>query len=95
MALPEWFDIIKQGIAFHAPMKRQFPAFYYGAPNVSPFHGVTASGLITEPGMNHTTNCVAAMKEVNEDKVGLALDCARAGRLRALRALRARLRNTI
>ena len=75
MELPEGFDIIKQGIAFHSPMKRQFPGFYYGTPNASPFHGATESGLITERGMNHMIDCVAAMKEVTGDKVGLALDC--------------------
>jgi len=75
IALPEGFDIIKQGIAFHSPMKRQFPGFYYGTPNASPFHGATDSGLITERGMNHMIDCVAAMKEVTGDKVGLALDC--------------------
>ena len=27
-ALPEGFTIVKQGIAFHSPMKREFPNFY-------------------------------------------------------------------
>jgi L-alanine-DL-glutamate epimerase-like enolase superfamily enzyme len=75
LALPEGFDIIKQGIAFHSPMKRQFPGFFYGEPAASPFHGAMDSGLITERGMNHMVDCVIAMKEVLGDKVGLALDC--------------------
>jgi len=75
MALPEGFDIIKQGIAFHSRMKNEFSGFYYGVPNASPFHGATDSGLITERGMNHMIDCVVAMKEVLGDKVGLALDC--------------------
>ena len=75
MALPEGFDIIKQGVAFHSRMKNDFGGFYYGAPNASPFHGAMDSGLITERGMNHMIDCVIAMKEVLGDKVGLALDC--------------------
>ena len=75
MALPEGFDIIKQGIAFHSPMKREFEGFYYGMPQASPFHGAMDSGVITERGMNHMIDCVAAMKEVLGDKVALALDC--------------------
>jgi L-alanine-DL-glutamate epimerase-like enolase superfamily enzyme len=76
MALPEGFDIIKQGIAFHSPMRREFEGFYYGAPNpASPFHGAMDSGPITERGMNHMIDCVSAMKEALGDKVALALDC--------------------
>jgi len=75
MALPEGFDIVKQGVAFHSAMKRDFPAFFYGEPNASPFHGAVDSGVITERGMAHMIDCVAAMKEVLGDKVALALDC--------------------
>jgi L-alanine-DL-glutamate epimerase-like enolase superfamily enzyme len=75
MSLPEGFDIIKQGIAFHSPMKREFEGFYYGTPNASPFHGALDSGVVTERGMHHMIECVIAMKEVLGDKVGLALDC--------------------
>jgi L-alanine-DL-glutamate epimerase-like enolase superfamily enzyme len=75
MALSEGFDIIKQGMAFHSAMKREFPGFYYGSPNKSPFHGTLDSGVITERGMAHMIDCVAAMKEVLGDKVALALDC--------------------
>jgi L-alanine-DL-glutamate epimerase-like enolase superfamily enzyme len=75
MALPEGFDIVKQGVAFHSAMKRDFPAFFYGEPNASPFHGAMDSGVITERGMAHMIDCVAAMKEVLGDKVALALDC--------------------
>ena len=75
MELAEGFDIVKQGIAFHSPMKRQFEGFYYGMPHASPFHGAMDSGVITERGMNHMIDCVAAMKEVLGDTVALALDC--------------------
>ncbi|MGK9166264.1 mandelate racemase/muconate lactonizing enzyme family protein [Inquilinus limosus] len=75
MALPEGFTMIKQGIGFHSPMKREVPDFYYGTPGQSVFHGALDSGLITERGLKHMVDCVAAMKEVLGDKVGLALDC--------------------
>ncbi len=73
--LPEGFQIVKQGVAFHSPMKREFEGFYYGTPNASPFHGAMDSGALTERGLNHLLDCVSAMKEVLGDKVGLALDC--------------------
>lgn len=75
MALPEGFTMIKQGIGFHSPMKREVPGFYYGDPGQSVFHGAMDSGLITERGLKHMVDCVAAMKEVLGDKVALALDC--------------------
>jgi len=75
LALPEGFTIIKQGVAFHSPMKREIPNFYYGTPNASPFHGALDRGLLTERGMHHVIDCVAAMKEATGDAVGLALDC--------------------
>ncbi|MBM3521448.1 MAG: mandelate racemase/muconate lactonizing enzyme family protein [Alphaproteobacteria bacterium] len=75
MALPHGFTIVKQGISFHSPMKREFKDYYYGEPSPSPFHGALDRGLLTERGMAYTLDCVAAMKEVLGDKVGLALDC--------------------
>jgi L-alanine-DL-glutamate epimerase-like enolase superfamily enzyme len=74
MALPEGFDIIKQGIGFHSPMKRQ-PGFFLGAATPSPFHGHLDQGLVTERSLNLMVDCVAAMKEVLGDRVALALDC--------------------
>jgi L-alanine-DL-glutamate epimerase-like enolase superfamily enzyme len=74
MALPEGFTMIKQPIGFHSAMKREIPGFYYGEPNFSPFHGALDRGPVTEKGLNHFVDCVAAMKEVTGDKVGLALD---------------------
>ena len=75
MALSEGFTIIKQPIGFHSPMKREVSNFYYGEPNASPFHGALDRGPITETGLRHLVECVAAMKEVTGDKIGLALDC--------------------
>lgn len=74
-ALPEGFTIIKQGIAFHSPMKREVPNFFYGEAATSVFHGWPDRGLLTERGLAHVVECVAAMKEVLGPEVGLALDC--------------------
>ncbi|QCJ01131.1 mandelate racemase/muconate lactonizing enzyme family protein [Agrobacterium larrymoorei] len=74
MELPEGFTMIKQPIGFHSAMKREVDGFYYGEPNASPFHGALDRGPITEKGLNHFVDCVAAMKEVTGDKIGLALD---------------------
>ncbi|MEJ0013650.1 MAG: mandelate racemase/muconate lactonizing enzyme family protein [Bauldia sp.] len=76
MARSEGFTIVKQGIGFHSEMKRVIPDFTYG--DVSPAHihgGATDRGLLTEAGLKHAVACVAAMKDVLGDKVGLALDC--------------------
>src|SRR3954454_9409165 len=48
MALPEGFTIVKQGVSFHSPMKREFPNYFYGQANASPFHGALDRGLLTE-----------------------------------------------
>ncbi|MBL8839249.1 MAG: mandelate racemase/muconate lactonizing enzyme family protein [Alphaproteobacteria bacterium] len=71
---PEGFTIVKQPIAFHSPMKR-LPGFYYGEPSTSPFHGALDRGVLTERGLKHIVDCVAAMKDVLGDEIGLALDC--------------------
>jgi L-alanine-DL-glutamate epimerase-like enolase superfamily enzyme len=73
-ASKEGFTIIKQGIAFHSPMKRN-ANFYYGEPYPNPFHGALDRGLLTERGLKHVIACVEAMKEVLGDEIGLALDC--------------------
>ena len=74
MAASQGFDIVKQGVAFHSQMKRAVPGFYYGEPSPSPFHGALDRGPLTERGLKHLIACVAAMKEVLGDAVGLALD---------------------
>ena len=73
--LPHGFSFIKMGIGFHSPMKREIPNFYFGEPDPSPFHGALDRGLLPERSMRHMLDCVAAMKEVLGDEVGLALDC--------------------
>jgi L-alanine-DL-glutamate epimerase-like enolase superfamily enzyme len=74
-ASKEGFTIVKEGIAFHSNMKRAVKNFYYGEPSPSPFHGALDRGLLTESGLKHAIACVAAMKEVLGDEIGLALDC--------------------
>jgi len=76
LALPHGFSIIKLGVAFHSPMKDDVPDFHYGESlGRKTFHGHVTSGLMTERGMRHLLDCVAAAKEVTGDTVGLALDC--------------------
>ncbi len=75
MALPEGFGIIKQGVAFHSPMKREVEGFYYGEPGPALFHGALDRGPVTEKGLRHVVDCVAAMQDVAGERVGLALDC--------------------
>ncbi|MCZ6677252.1 MAG: mandelate racemase/muconate lactonizing enzyme family protein, partial [Candidatus Poribacteria bacterium] len=72
-AAKEGFTIIKQGIAFHSPMAREVPGFFYGDVQQGRFH--QNRGPLTERGLNYVIACVEAMKEVLGDEVGLALDC--------------------
>jgi len=69
----EGFSIIKQGIAFHSGMVQGVPNFFYSEVHTGGRY--PNRGLITEHGMQHMVACVAAMKEVLGDEVGLALDC--------------------
>jgi len=72
-AAPERFPIIKQGIAFHSRMPTAVPDFMYGDLQPGGFHANRAP--LTEKGLKHVIACIAAMKEVLGDEVGLALDC--------------------
>ena len=72
-AAREGFPIIKQGIAFHSHMVTQVPGFMYGDLQGGGFHANRAP--LTEKGLKHIVACIAAMKEVCGDEVGLALDC--------------------
>ena len=75
-AAQDGFTIIKQPIAFHSPMSRAVPGFFYGDPQPpSGYHGARDRGLLTERGLKHIVACVEAMKAVLGDEIGLALDC--------------------
>jgi len=69
---PQGFTLIKEGLAFHSPMPAELPGFFYGEQRTGPRHAYR--GLLTERGLNHVIACVAAMKEVLGDEIGLALD---------------------
>ncbi len=69
---PQKFTLIKEGLAFHSPMPKVLPGFFYGEERVGPRHPYR--GLLTERGLNHVIACVVAMKEVLGDEIGLALD---------------------
>ncbi|HET7035141.1 MAG TPA: mandelate racemase/muconate lactonizing enzyme family protein [Thermomicrobiaceae bacterium] len=73
-AAPEGFSIIKESIGFHGDMSSRVPGFFYGESRPAAFHGSRDTGLLTERGFQHVLDCVAAMKEVLGDEVGLALD---------------------
>jgi len=88
-ALPYGFTIVKQAIAFHTEMKR-VPGFYYGDPRPSPLHGALDRGVLTERGLKLIVECVAAMKEVLGDEIGLALDCGPAFKSKMRSVSRAR-----
>ena len=69
---PQGFTLIKEGLAFHSPMPKELPGFFYGEQRDGGRHAYR--GLLTERGLNHVIACVVAMKEVLGDEVGLALD---------------------
>jgi L-alanine-DL-glutamate epimerase-like enolase superfamily enzyme len=72
---PFGFDFVKMAVAFHSPMRSAIPDYTYADQRSSKFHGHPMRGLLTEKGLQHTIDCVHAMKEVLGDEVGLALDC--------------------
>jgi L-alanine-DL-glutamate epimerase-like enolase superfamily enzyme len=74
-AAPHGFTMVKQGIGFHSGMKRAVPGFHVGARRDAPFHGWLERGMMTERGMAHLIDCVAAMKQELGPEIGLALDC--------------------
>jgi L-alanine-DL-glutamate epimerase-like enolase superfamily enzyme len=72
--LPHGFKLVKQGVAFHSPMKYE-EGFFFGTPQPKVSHGILDRGMLTEKGFNHVVECVEAMKDVLGDEVMLALDC--------------------
>ncbi len=71
--LPEKFTIVKQGVGFHGSMAAEVPGFFYGEVRTGGRH--PNRGPLTERGLKHIVACVAAIKGVLGDEVGLALDC--------------------
>lgn len=73
-SLPHGFRFVKQGIAYHGGMKR-LPGFLLGDMLSEPNHGWPVAGTLSERGMAHIFDCVAAMREALGPDIGLALDC--------------------
>ncbi|MHB9034027.1 MAG: mandelate racemase/muconate lactonizing enzyme family protein [Anaerolineae bacterium] len=69
----EGFTIVKQGIGYHSRMPADVPGFMLNELQSGGFHA--NRGPLTEKGLKHIVACVAAIKEVTGDAVGLALDC--------------------
>ncbi len=72
--LSEGFDIVKQGIGFHSPMK-EAPGFFYGAAMANPFHGHNDAGLMPGRSLTLMVECAQAMQEGLGPGIELALDC--------------------
>ncbi len=71
----EGFSIIKQGIGFHSAMPSQVMNFTYGEYYTYDSSPHPNRGPLTERALKHMIACVAAMKDVLGDEIGLALDC--------------------
>ena len=71
----EGFSIIKQGIGFHSAMPSQVMNFTYGEYYTYDSGPHPNRGPLTERALKHMIACVAAMKDVLGDQIGLALDC--------------------
>lgn len=71
----EGFSIIKQGIGFHSAMPSQVVNFTYGEYYTYDSGPHPNRGPLTERALKHMIACVAAMKDVLGDEIGLALDC--------------------
>src|SRR6201991_1708685 len=68
MEQPENFFMVKQGITFHSNMKDNVEGFHYGPrQRKAGYHGAMDQGQVSERGMAHALDCVAAMKEVLGD----------------------------
>ena len=75
IALPEGFGIIKMPVGYHSEMKRAVPGFSMAEIGAGPFHGALDRGPITDRGLAHVVDCVAAMTEAAAGRVSIALDC--------------------
>jgi hypothetical protein len=61
-------------------MKDTIPDFHYGVrQKAAGYHGAMDQGQISERGMNHLLDCVAAMKEVLGDRSPSRSTAGRAG----------------
>lgn len=72
--LPQNFKFVKQGIAYHGNMKHE-PGFLLGDMLSEWNHGWPVAGTLSERGIAHVYDCVAAMRQALGPDIGLALDC--------------------
>lgn len=72
--LPHNFRFVKQGIAYHGDMKHE-PGFLITDMLGEWNHGWPVAGSISERGIAHIVDCVAAMRGALGPDIGLALDC--------------------
>jgi len=71
-AAPEGFTIIKESVGFHGHMAGQFAELSYGEARQGPRW--PNRGALTNRALQHTVECVRAMKSVLDEDVALALD---------------------
>ena len=72
-AAPEGFTLVKEPIAFHSRLPDEQPWLFHGQPRSGLPH--PNAGPLTDRGLAHLIDCVAAMRRELGDEVGLALDC--------------------
>lgn len=68
----EGFTLMKYHLAFHGPMSEELPNFFYSEPRGGP--GQLSRGKVTQRGLEHVVECVAAMRDVLGNEIDLALD---------------------
>ncbi|MCO5221539.1 MAG: mandelate racemase/muconate lactonizing enzyme family protein [Thermomicrobiales bacterium] len=73
-SLPHGFKFVKMAIAYHGDMKK-VPGFLMGDLLDEMVHGWPVAGTISERGIAHVVECVAAMREALGPEIGIALDC--------------------
>lgn len=72
--LSQGFRFVKEAIGFHTGMTR-LPGFLMGEKLGDRYHGWPVAGTLSERGMAHIHDCVAASREALGPDIGLALDC--------------------
>lgn len=73
-SLPGGFKMFKLPSAFHSSMVRDFPDFHVGDVHLDAPYPYPHKGVMTEDGMRHLVDCVAAAKETLGSAFGLAVD---------------------
>lgn len=69
---PEGFTLIKESVGYHGPLAEKFAEHSYGDARQGPWY--PNRGPLTEQGIRHVVECVAAMASVLGEDIALALD---------------------